>query len=513
MDAELLSESRLDIGGFLYYRSTQRNGKTYWDCKRVRDKQCAARAVTSINSLNDLMVEKGPENSRHRHPPNREEIIAEKIKIRIKNAAKNNPTRPPSAIIRGIFIPMFNASNPLLIFNFFTDELAGTSARVLNCLPERENIKKSMRRERRKNAPPNPKSLNDLEDLPEEYKATVSGDKFLLYDSRDHDEIDDGRVLVFSTKQNLEILSQSQMWFLDGTFKVSPTIFTQVFTVMCIVPSIAGNSDSEHVCLPMVYALLSSKEEVQYTAVMRALHDAAGHFGFRNFGAVSVMTDLELAIINSVEEVYPQCSIRLCFFHLKQNLYRKIQSLGLQVAYNSRTDSSIRDYATMIAATAYVPVNDVILAFRELMKHTPAVMDDFVSYFDRIYVTGTRAVGRRRAVPPRYPPEQWNLYDAVTTNEPTTNNASEGWHNRFASLLEKNHPDLYSLLREFQKEQGDTEIGVLELKHQRRIKASPKKKWVLFQRKMKNVALSYQEFGLPRIIAYLQLISSNINLE
>lgn len=99
--------------------------------------------------------------------------------------------------------------------------MAGASGRVLAQLPERENLKKSIRRERNKNAPSNPKSLADLDDLPETYQRTVTGDNFLLYDSKAHGEIPDGRVLVFATRRNLEVLKECDEWYVDGTFKVS----------------------------------------------------------------------------------------------------------------------------------------------------------------------------------------------------------------------------------------------------------------------------------------------------
>lgn len=100
---------------------------------------------------------------------------------------------------------------------------------VLSQLPERENLKSSMRRVRRRELPPNPKSLSDLEEIPERYTKTLGGESFLLYDSAsDTDHEGEGRILVFSTRRNMEILAQSNTWYLDGTFKVSPNIFTQV---------------------------------------------------------------------------------------------------------------------------------------------------------------------------------------------------------------------------------------------------------------------------------------------
>lgn len=96
-------------------------------------------------------------------------------------------------------------------------ELPEVPAEVLAQLPEREQLKKSIRRVRKKTFPANPKSLEDLDDLPDRYKRTFVGENFLINDTNDVN----GRVLVFSTRRNMEFLARSSIWFLDGTFKVS----------------------------------------------------------------------------------------------------------------------------------------------------------------------------------------------------------------------------------------------------------------------------------------------------
>ena len=85
-----------------------------------------------------------------------------------------------------------------------------------------------MRRARRRNLPANPVSLEDFNEVPGRFQRTLRGENFLICDSDDVDEEIEGRVLVFATRRNLEILSSSPTWFLDGTFKVSPNIFVQV---------------------------------------------------------------------------------------------------------------------------------------------------------------------------------------------------------------------------------------------------------------------------------------------
>ena len=41
---------------------------------------------------------------------------------------------------------------------------------------------------------------------------------------------DEGRVLIFATRRNIERLYKGLIWFVDGTFKVSPKISIQLFT-------------------------------------------------------------------------------------------------------------------------------------------------------------------------------------------------------------------------------------------------------------------------------------------
>ena len=142
------------------------------------------------------------------------------------------------------------------------------------------------------------------------------------------------------------------------------------------------------------------------------------------------MTDFELAILNACQEVLPFSARSACFFHFCQSLYRKIQSQGLQAAYNS-PDRTVKDFTHKLAALAFVPIADVETYYEELKRTAPATMNEYVAYFEATYLKGVPARGRRRAVPARYPHHIWNQYDAAKDGEAKTNNVSEGWHNRF----------------------------------------------------------------------------------
>ena len=96
-------------------------------------------------------------------------------------------------------------------------------------------------------------------------------------------------------------------------------------------------------------------------------------------------------------------------------------------------------------------------------------------YVKETYVIGRPGRGRRRAVPPRYPVPIWNQYAGTIEGQHRTNNCSEGWHNKFRLMVGKHHPDIYSFIRNIQREQSDIEIAVVELSLGRAVKAASKK--------------------------------------
>ena len=88
------------------------------------------------------------------------------------------------------------------------------------------NICKALLYERAKDLPPNPTTID--EELPDRFGRTLVGENFLIYDSFEDEDYDlpCGRIIVFATLANLKILFKSNIWYLDGTFRVAPTLFS-----------------------------------------------------------------------------------------------------------------------------------------------------------------------------------------------------------------------------------------------------------------------------------------------
>ena len=133
-----------------------------------------------------------------------------------------------------------------------SSELQETSSGVLSQLPEQTALAGTHSEESAtspENLLPNPTSLADLDQIPDRFQKTYLGEQFLLYlefrrnqktmhmvrwngkrVQRRNRKRDD-RVIVLATRRNIELLYNSPVWFLDGTFKTSPSIFTRDGTI------------------------------------------------------------------------------------------------------------------------------------------------------------------------------------------------------------------------------------------------------------------------------------------
>ena len=138
---------------------------------------------------------------------------------------------------------------------------------------------------------PVPKSLAEI-DIPDEYRFTYKNEKFYYDDSGANDQ---ERILVFTTEANIKLLEKNRVWYCDGTFDITPTLFTQLYSIHVIV----HNKN-----LPMIYALLPNKLETTYIKLFKMIKSYLKH------QPESVNIDFEKAVINAVEKVWKNKCLR-----------------------------------------------------------------------------------------------------------------------------------------------------------------------------------------------------------
>ena len=93
-ESEIVNAVLMFLMGFIYVRSRVEGNRTYWDCKKVRNNECKARAITNLMG-GKVSIVKGPDVSKHAHPSNREECDEEKIRMNLKRKAQFHPEEPP----------------------------------------------------------------------------------------------------------------------------------------------------------------------------------------------------------------------------------------------------------------------------------------------------------------------------------------------------------------------------------------------------------------------------------
>ena len=84
-----------------------------------------------------------------------------------------------------------------------------------------------MSKTRRKRTPVIPSSVTF--NIPEFYEQTLSSKRFLLMDV--YPKRGKERILVFSSEEQLELLFESNIVFMDGTFDITPPHFKQVYII------------------------------------------------------------------------------------------------------------------------------------------------------------------------------------------------------------------------------------------------------------------------------------------
>lgn len=133
--------------------------------------------------------------------------------------------------------------------------------------------------------------------------------------------------------------------------------------------------------------------------------------------------------------------------------------------------------------------------------------------FQQNYVRGQRARGRRRAVPPRFPPQLWNVRQATLDDDAVTNNNQEGWHNRFQTIIGRHHPSFYRFLTELIDEQGRVDYNLREIELGHEIRRVPKAAQRQQRERIRNVVANFENFERQNnLYGYLRAVSSHIVL-
>jgi hypothetical protein len=245
-------------------------------------------------------------------------------------------------------------------------------------------------------------------------------------------------MMIFCSPRSLDLLSRSTSWYGDGTFKVSPPLFYQLYTI---------HVDHYGAILPAAYCLLPDKKKATYSKMFEIIKQSVEDRGFR-VAVENWRCDFEQAVMQAVHTVFPDIQVQGCFFHFSQANWRH-NSSSQAALYRDNSDFALQ--CRMFTALAFLPAEHIPAAFMYLCAEASPDTHSLQEYFTRTYIgkvvpqegrSRRDAVAMRR-VEPLFEPEIWSCHSRVLTHEPCTTNALEGWHRRFGKIIDKSHPHFY----------------------------------------------------------------------
>ena len=369
--------------GFQYtqHRPSQNGNPSRWECTQ-RNPRCPGRLSISADEENVTVLRE------HNHVSDHGAVKAKALVAGMKRTALDEPTATTSGLIRRTRIAADSEANM--------------------SLPHDEALKRMVRREKAKGRPPAPKTLADLQEIPEEY-SLIDGQSWIIL-GVDAEEDEHERIVAFGRRRTLRAMSLSNLWFLDGTFKTAPAVAHQLYTI---------HYQIQNDVLPGVYAFMSHKSEDSYTRLFNAVRNHLPEN--RQDGPANFSMDFELAAANAFQNIFTNGRPAFCFFHMGQSLFRTLQEAGLQGRYNADGNEELRHHFHAILGLPFVPIPDVRRAFDILKRKVDPGLAPVLELLENYYVLGRRR-GRGRQ-PPRFPPESWNVHQRVLDGLPRTNKA------------------------------------------------------------------------------------------
>ena len=396
------------LEGYIYtYEKTSKNGNRQWRCKDMKGftPTCKGR----ITTCGELATRSSP----HCHPSSDIEVQVQTFLSSVKEDCCTDTT---SNVIR--------------------KKLLDTPEDVQCFLPSMRNMKQSVYRARTKarGTSHNPRTIEELViDLPARQDAS-SG----LFVLEDVCTSTGKRVIALASEKTLNILNKNHsLLFLDGTFKISPALFRQLW----IIRGFASDSD-DSIVIPLLYFLLEDKAKTSYTAALEIVKDNCPDINVASF-----MMDFELAEQKATAEVFPLAITRGCLFHWKKRLLERFRMIP---EYHS--NASLRYELHAVFGVAFVPVSDVPRAWQQV-KTTLAGLPStqpFVTYFEATWMNGP------------YPHQIWNHYQAALNDEPRTNNFSEGSNYSLNVAVACNNPSPARLVDSLVAFNSETELVILQ---------------------------------------------------
>jgi len=189
--------------------------------------------------------------------------------------------------------------------------------------------------------------------------------------------------------------------------------FTQLWSIHAFV-----RADEQIKQLPLAFVLMSGKRRIDYRYVLRALKGElerqSPSDGRPPWEVREIVADFEMAQWQAFKDEFAGIIVRGCGFHWGQAVWRKMQALGLQHAYNN--DTAMHHYCRQLLALPILPWEIIESTMDELASEaTTDSQRQLCHYIRQTWIQSSV-----------WTPANWSTFYRMVR----TNNDVEGWHRR-----------------------------------------------------------------------------------
>ena len=159
----------------------------------------------------------------------------------------------------------------------------------------------------------------------------------------------------------------------------------------------------------------------------------------------TITINFEAAMWQVIQLVLPTVQIYGCYLHWSQAVWRKLQILGLQVAYTE--DNSTYKFIQKLLALPYLPAEHIIqpIFIKFVEKAVTQPLLELTNYISSTWLNNSL-----------WPVTSGSVFRHFTR----TNNDVEGWHNHLNRKSKKPQQSLYVLMPLLHDEQIQVEMHV-----------------------------------------------------
>lgn len=296
-------------------------------------------------------------------------------------------------------------------------------------------LRNSMYATRKKHFPKLPNTVNEAVLQLKEFQVKFKDEQFLYFS-------DDNSVVLFTCSTNLSALCDAPHVFGDGTFSYCPKLFTQLYTIHIY---------QNYFYVPVVFCFLEDKHTSTYTTMWEKLQNFCTHILDRQLIIKEFHVDFEKSAHSSILNVFPQCKIVCCTFHLAQSWFRRIQKSSKLLQEYKNNNSEVGKWLKYFFGLPYLPSDEIEIAFSNLIAIAPPDGFYFSDYVFSSYIL---------------PNSNFNpsLWAGKPDDLPRTTNGAEAFHRHFNNQFYNPHPHVYQVIDVILNIQSETDLKLNSIK-------------------------------------------------